>query len=91
MIKQLFQLILIGQYVNDLNSMNLGPERNEIPLGAFGQLALFGGVRYDKYDKGYNPYTKHYASGEDSTLRTQLKLNHTIQAFLIIQIIIIEK
>lgn len=57
---------------------------------AFGQLALFGGIRYDKYDKGYNPYAKHYASGEDSTLRTQLKLNHTIQ-LLIIQIIKIEE
>ncbi|MEE0138435.1 hypothetical protein [Fusobacterium ulcerans] len=69
------------QYVNESKFYEFGAERNEIPLGAFGELALFGGVRYDKYDKGYNPYTRHYTSGEDSTLRTQLKLNHTIQLF----------
>lgn len=69
------------QYVNESKFYEFGAERNEIPLGAFGELALFGGVRYDKYDKGYNPYTRHYTNGEDSTLRTQLKLNHTIQLF----------
>lgn len=76
-----FSLNSYRQYINESKFYEFGAERNEIPLGVFGQLALFGGVRYDKYDKGYNPYTRHYASGEDSTLRTQLKLNHTIQLF----------
>lgn len=69
------------KYVNESKFYELSAEQNEISLGNYGNLALFGGVRYDKYDKGYNPYGKNYATGEDSTLRTQLKLNHVVDLF----------
>lgn len=71
------------KYVNESNFYEVTAQRNEISLGSFGELALFGGLRYDEYTKGYNPYSTkgNYASGEDSTLRTQLKLNHTTELF----------
>ena len=73
------------KYVNESDFYEVTAERNEIDLDGFGELALFGGVRYDEYSKGYNPYSNsgkgNYASGEDSTLRTQLKLNHTMTLF----------
>lgn len=73
------------KYVNESDFYEVSVERNEIDLDGFGELALFGGVRYDEYSKGYNPYSNKgkgsYASGEDSTLRTQLKLNHTMTLF----------
>lgn len=69
------------RYINESKFYEVGAERNEISLNGFGELALFGGVRYDKYEKGYNPYGNNYSSGEDSTLRTQLKLNHVIELF----------
>ena len=61
--------------------MKLETEQNEISLGRFGELALFGGLRYDRYKDGYNPYTQTYATGHDSTIRSQFKLNHTIKLF----------
>jgi hypothetical protein len=74
------------KYVNESDFYEVTAERNEIDLDGFGELALFGGVRYDEYSKGYNPYSNsgkgNYASGEDSTLRTQLKLNHIHQKIL---------
>lgn len=69
------------KYVNESKFYEVSAEQNEISLGNYGELALFGGIRYDKYDKGYNPYGKNYATGEDSTLRTQLKLNHVVDIF----------
>lgn len=73
------------KYINESDFYEVTAERNEIDLDGFGELALFGGVRYDEYSKGYNPYSNsgkgNYASGEDSTLRTQLKLNHTMTLF----------
>lgn len=73
------------KYINESDFYEVTAERNEIDLDNFGELALFGGVRYDKYTKGYNPYSSsgkgNLATGEDSTLRTQLKLNHTMTLF----------
>ena len=73
------------KYVNESDFYEVTAERSEIDLDGFGELALFGGVRYDEYSKGYNPYSNNgkgnYTSGEDSTLRTQLKLNHTMTLF----------
>lgn len=73
------------KYVNESDFYEVSAERNEIDLNNFGEIALFGGVRYDEYSKGYNPYSNNgkgnYSTGEDSTLRTQLKLNHTMTLF----------
>lgn len=73
------------KYVNESDFYEVSAERNEIDLDNFGELALFGGLRYDKYTKGYNPYSNrgrgNFATGEDSTVRTQLKLNHTMTLF----------
>ena len=71
------------KFVNNSDFYEVGAEKNEISLGNLGELALFGGVRYDRYTKGYNPYglTPDYASGRDSSIRTQLKANHTVEIF----------
>lgn len=79
------------KYINESDFYEVSAERNEISLNNFGELALYAGVRYDEYTKGYNPayYNPktnkieggNFASGEDSTLRTQLKLNHTMTLF----------
>jgi hypothetical protein len=79
------------KYINESDFYEVSAERNEISLNNFGELALYAGVRYDEYTKGYNPayYNPktnkieggNFTSGEDSTLRTQLKLNHTMTLF----------
>lgn len=73
------------KYINESDFYEASAERNEISLNNFGELALYAGVRYDEYTKGYNPYSNqgkgNFTSGEDSTLRTQLKLNHTMTLF----------
>lgn len=73
------------KYINESDFYEVSAERNEISLNNFGELALYAGVRYDEYTKGYNPYSNqgkgNFTSGEDSTLRTQLKLNHTMTLF----------
>ena len=69
------------KYVNDSDFYEMGAEKNEIGLGRFGELAIFGGIRYDRYKKGYNPYENIYTTGHDSTIRTQLKANHTAKLF----------
>lgn len=73
------------KYINESDFYDLSAEKNGISLNNFGEIALFGGIRYDKYTSGYNPYSNDgkgkYASGEDSSLRTQLKLNHTMTVF----------
>ena len=69
------------KYVNESKFYEVSAEQNEISLGNYGELALFGGIRYDKYDKGYNPYGKNYATGEDSTLRTQLRIKSCSRYF----------
>lgn len=69
------------KYINNSEFYEVGAEQNEISLGRFGELALFGGLRYDRYKDGYNPYTQTYATGHDSTIRSQFKLNHTIKLF----------
>lgn len=73
------------KYINNSDFYEVSAQRDEISLDNFGEIALFGGLRYDKYTSGYNPYSNNgkgnFASGEDSTLRTQLKLNHTMTVF----------
>lgn len=69
------------KYVNNSDFYEMGAEKNEIELGNFGELAVFGGVRYDRYKQGYNPYENIYTTGKDSSVRTQLKLNHTVKLF----------
>lgn len=73
------------KYINNSDFYEVSAQRDELSLDNFGEIALFGGLRYDKYTSGYNPYSNNgkgnFASGEDSTLRTQLKLNHTMTVF----------
>lgn len=69
------------KYINNSDFYEISAEKNEISLNRFGELALFGGVRYDKYKKGYDPQSLTYSTGSDSSIRSQFKLNHTIELF----------
>ena len=53
------------EYVNDSKFYKVYLEKNEISLGNFGEIAVFGGLRYDKFDKN-----------SDKTLKMDLGLRH---------------
>lgn len=69
------------KYINNSDFYEVSAEKNQISLDRFGELALFGGVRYDRYKKGFNPITQTYSTGHDSSIRSQFRLNHTIELF----------
>ncbi|MGL5950883.1 MAG: hypothetical protein ACRCZH_05645, partial [Cetobacterium sp.] len=64
------------KYINHSDFYEFSAGTEKLSLGEFGEIDILGGVRYDEYTKGYNPYTKSYASGSDSTLRTRAGLNY---------------
>lgn len=56
-------------------------EKNMINLKKAGELALSVNLRYDKYKEGLNPFTGQHTTGEDSSLRTTIDVNHIVELF----------
>jgi hypothetical protein len=69
------------KYINDSKFYEVLLEKNMISLKKFGELAISADFRYDKYEKGFNPYLNVYATGEDSTLRSIINANHVVELY----------
>ncbi|MDR1835796.1 MAG: hypothetical protein LBQ96_08360, partial [Fusobacteriaceae bacterium] len=64
------------KYVNESQFYETLIEKNSVDLKKLGEAALSLNLRYDRYDKGHNPYTDTPVAGADSSLRGILKANH---------------
>ncbi|MGL5902818.1 MAG: hypothetical protein ACRCZO_09050, partial [Cetobacterium sp.] len=56
-------------YVNESDFYEVGLSNEKLSLGALGDLELYGNLRFDQYDKGYNDITDRELSTEDKSTR----------------------
>ncbi|MEG0135105.1 hypothetical protein [Cetobacterium sp.] len=65
-------------YINDSNFYEVGLSDEKISLSNLGDLELYGNVRFDQYDKGYNQLTEKEISTSDESTRLRAGFTHDI-------------
>lgn len=66
-------------YINESTFYEGGVSQDKIPLGALGNLSLYGNIRVDQYDKGYANNTE--VSTDDKSTRYRAGLTHDVTIF----------
>lgn len=66
-------------YINESTFYEGGVSQDKIPLGALGNLSLYGNIRVDQYDKGYA--NNNEVSTDDKSTRYRAGLTHDVTIF----------
>lgn len=68
-------------YKNESNFYEAGISNDKLELGALGNLGVYGNVRVDQYDKGYDQVANKEMSTDDESVRYRVGFTHDIALF----------
>ena len=68
-------------YVNNSNFYEVGLSDEKLSLSKLGNLEIYGNVRFDQYDKGYDNLADKEISTDDSSTRYRAGFTHDVTIF----------
>lgn len=68
-------------YVNNSNFYEVGLSDEKLSLSRLGNLEVYGNVRFDQYDKGYDNLADKEISTDDSSTRYRAGFTHNVTIF----------
>lgn len=68
-------------YINNSNFYEVGLSDEKLSMSKFGNLELYGNIRFDQYDKGYDDLVNKEISTDDKSTRYRAGLTHSITIF----------
>ncbi|MGL6130245.1 MAG: hypothetical protein ACRCZ9_01355, partial [Fusobacteriaceae bacterium] len=68
-------------YINESDFYEVGLSNEKLVLGTLGNLELYGNLRFDQYDKGYDDVKSKELSTEDKSTRIRAGFAHDVTLF----------
>lgn len=68
-------------YINESDFYEVGLSNEKLSLGTLGDLELYGNLRFDQYDKGYDDEKSKELSTEDKSTRVRAGFAHDVTLF----------